>query len=243
MKRKKLLYTLARIHMHVPNIQTDEIFRYYENKMKNILHWSWYAWIIQHIVSLSMHTKDSSVPKQQTSNCVNAGSRALSLATRKRSVFTANIGRSQVEKYGIFQRIKYTNTLFSLSNPVWHFAYPKKPNQINCDRAKSLHFSVCIFRNKLDLLLCEIFDSVSVVVYVFECIWFFSFDEMLNFEFLSRAPNDRHAYAYCNLNGLGRPVLFQIQSSDSCYFHVYLRSPRTIHICVAFECCLPDQSQ
>lgn len=72
---------------------------------------------------------------------------------------------------------------------------------------------------------------------------------MLNFEFYSRAPNeigkkkDRHAYAYCNLNGLGRPVFHSQYNHtnatslcDFCVFTIttYAHTSLT-HICAAFE--------
>lgn len=74
------------------------------------------------------------------------------------------------------------------------------------------------------VVLSKIFDSVFQCVRrmrcmrcvcVFVCLFFCSFfalDEMLNFEFLSKAPNiGEKARAYCNLNGLGRPVFAPIQ--------------------------------
>lgn len=192
------------------------------------MHWSWYAWIIQHIVSLSMHMKDSmSVEKKL------AASRAKMFWLVCVCVCVL-LARANWKIWHISVLQKNTHTLiFSVCCCYWRRCWmavcvPK--NEINCDRARSLNFFVCVFVNNwircwclyicvfirsfslIHFVLCWVkyliqfvffsvlFTSERVLCAVWAFVCFYSnVWMMLNFEFLSRAPNvekARKPYAY-----------------------------------------------
>lgn len=127
------------------------------------------------------------------------------------------------KKYAIFQSIcrKYTwtTTNFFFTSFGRSNCSLSIQNKINCDWAKSLNFFVCVFVNNWIRFICSLpsyhVERVKYLIYFLFALFLSSsvgflslslsrfFDGMLNFEYLSRAPNDRrerHVYAYCNLD-------------------------------------------
>lgn len=183
------------------------------------------------------------------------------------------------KKYAIFQYCSKTQffRLFVAVAVEWQLAYIT--NEINCDRAKSLNFFVCVFVNKLDSVLLFPSLSFSHLVRVWVCCLFgcralsyccftsprsmclycvlFVFIPMcgwmLNFEFLSRAPNaeERMLHTHMQFEWIEKTG-FELQYNRTngflcdfrqyavylCVFNVYINGQIRCLLYTSHMCCI-----